>query len=355
MTLKYIKDLDGLRTIAALMVIFAHFFTPHAFPDNPVLCKIAGFGNSGVSLFFVLSGFVITRILLSSIHSKDYFKSFYIRRILRIFPLYYFALLCYYYIPYLASAFNIHIGYEYPLNYTQIYFFTYLQNLAHTFNWEASGPSHFWSLAVEEHFYILWPALVYFFYKRSTQKLIYATYAIIIIPIFIRFIMLHHNYGIDHFTFTRIDQLSMGCLLAIFEKEGKLQKSYQKLYYIILFLGSALFVYCIFASELHTDTFKHTALGAIYFSVMALVIIYSPNNKTIFKFLNFSIVQYLGRISYGIYVWHLIVLTTIIKFYKTPWAILNLLLVIVITVIVASLSYYLLEKPFLKLKRFFPY
>ncbi|MFT3750077.1 MAG: acyltransferase [Agriterribacter sp.] len=110
MTLNYIKDLDGLRAIAAFMVIFAHFFSSSIFQDYPIISKIAGLGNSGVSLFFVLSGFVITRILLASINSKTYFKSFYIRRVLRIFPLYYFALLCYYYFPYLALNFNLHIG-----------------------------------------------------------------------------------------------------------------------------------------------------------------------------------------------------------------------------------------------------
>ncbi|MCC6289119.1 MAG: acyltransferase [Chitinophagaceae bacterium] len=355
MTLNYIKDLDGLRAIAAFMVIFAHFFNSQNFHNYPLIYKIAGLGNSGVSLFFVLSGFVITRILLASLNSKTYFKSFYTRRILRIFPLYYFALLCYYYLPYLALNFNLHIGHQYPLGYTQVYFFTYLQNIATTFSWQSSGPSHFWSLAVEEHFYIIWPAIIYLFYKVSIHKLIYVIYVIIALPVIIRGFMLYHNYNVEYFTLTRMDQLAMGSLLAIFEKEGKLHKRYQKFYYLAFLSGISLFVCCFFANDFFRDSFKHTAMGIIYFSAIALVIINSPGSNFFSRFLNFRIVQYLGTISYGIYVWHLLILTTITRYYRTQWFLLDLLLGILITIFIASLSYYLLEKPFLKLKRFFPY
>src|SRR5690606_12464139 len=104
MKLDYFKSLNGLRTIAASMVIVAHFFTPENSFKSALFYKIAKFGNSGVSLFFVLSGFVITRILLNSVNSNRYFKAFYIRRTIRIFPLYYLALICYYYLPHLLSS-----------------------------------------------------------------------------------------------------------------------------------------------------------------------------------------------------------------------------------------------------------
>jgi len=355
MRLSYFKGLDGLRAIAAFMVICAHFFNAKDFAGHPIIVKAATFGNSGVSLFFVLSGFVITRILMASVESNSYFKAFYARRILRIFPLYYFSLLCYYYLPYLAANFNVHIGPQYTLGFEQIYHFTYIQNFAKTFNWDFSGPSHFWSLAVEEHFYLIWPAVVYFVHSVSMKKFLYVTYAMIIIPIIIRLCMLSNNYNTDYFTLTRVDQLAMGSLLAIFERRGSLNINHKKFYYTTLIAGITLFIACSFFSDVYKDTFKHTALGAVYFAIIALVIIFSSHSKNPFKFLNSGVIQYLGTISYGIYIWHLIAIVTIVKYYKTPWVILDFILGIAVTIVVASISYYVLEKPFLKLKRFFPY
>ncbi len=150
MKLIYYKNLDGIRAIAALMVMFFHFFASIKIntPTLSVLLKLSIFGQTGVTLFFVLSGFLITRILISTKHNTDYFKNFYLRRTLRIFPLYYLFLLIYYYI--YPLIFNT--GFT-PIK-DQLYFYAYIQNFAETFHWTANGPNHFWSLAVEEHFYL---------------------------------------------------------------------------------------------------------------------------------------------------------------------------------------------------------
>src|SRR5689334_3773086 len=92
MNLRYHKELDGVRAIAAFMVIFFHFWHEGEFNLSPLLTRISNFGRTGVSLFFVLSGFLITRILIATKESPGYFSSFYIRRSLRIFPLYYLFL-----------------------------------------------------------------------------------------------------------------------------------------------------------------------------------------------------------------------------------------------------------------------
>ena len=155
--ISYIKELDGIRAIAAWMVMFLHFFqmlninTGIFFYIN----KVAIFGGTGVSLFFVLSGFLITRILISSKLKKNYFKNFYIRRSLRIFPLYFLFLLFYY------VAYPLVLNEKFVSFHNQIYYWVYLQNFALTFNWTSVGPLHLWSLAVEEHFYLIWPLLVY--------------------------------------------------------------------------------------------------------------------------------------------------------------------------------------------------
>ena len=107
MKLKHFKELDGVRAIAALMVMFFHFFQ-NLDTQNVILIsvkKYAIFGQTGVSLFFVLSGFLITRILLNTKHSESYFKNFYIRRALRIFPLYYLFLIIFYFlIPFFENS-----------------------------------------------------------------------------------------------------------------------------------------------------------------------------------------------------------------------------------------------------------
>lgn len=308
------------------------------------------FGNSGVSLFFVLSGFVITRILLESVNSNTYFRTFYVRRVLRIFPLYYFALICYYYLPYLLNDL-----FHYPPSFSlHIYYYTYLQNFARTFQWESAGPLHFWSLAVEEHFYLLWPAIVYVAYRFKKESLLYISGLLIFLSLALRFYMLSKDYTIDFFTFTRLDQLVLGGILAILERENLLKLQYKNIYITSFVVGAVFFMVCILLNGFYQDLFKHDALGLLYFGAIALCIIYE-NKGMITRFLKLPLIQYLGTISYGIYVWHAIALNIVDQYFITHRILLDFVLVILLTVIIASVSYWILEKPFLKLKRFFSY
>ena len=151
--------------------MFFHFFQPYLNSDKSGflyrIAKIAIFGQTGVTLFFVLSGFLITRILLSTKNQDNYFSAFYARRALRIFPLYYLFLAIYFFInPFIHGEQII------PAS-KQWYYWVYLQNFALTFNWDSAGPMHYWSLGVEEHFYLFWPVLVYFVDTKHISKVIY--------------------------------------------------------------------------------------------------------------------------------------------------------------------------------------
>jgi len=355
MKLPYIKPLDGLRTIAVVMVIVSHFFSIDSFPDGfKWLHRATQFGSSGVSLFFVLSGFVITRILLQSVQNEHYFKSFYMRRVLRIFPLYYFALFFYYALPYLASLVNLHIGIQYPIGLNVVYFATYLQNIAMTFNWNDAGPVHFWSLSVEEHFYLVWPAVVFFVYPSSPKKLTYLILILIATTFILRLFMLKHGYNIDYFTPVRVDQLLLGSFLAILERKGFLIRQFRKYYLLALFTGIAFLIFCIFQNDFYVDLYKHNALGLTFLGLIALTIVYAERSW-LSSFLNLSFMQYIGKISYGMYVWHPLVLVTINKFYPTHSVLLNFVLVLAVTTAVSALSFKFLEMPFLKLKKHFAY
>src|SRR5688572_1813273 len=166
----YYPSLDVLRGIAITIVFFYHTF--HFIP-------IFGFGWMGVDLFFVLSGFLITDLLLVTPKNGNYFRNFYMRRFLRIFPLYYLVLFVFFFLsPNFFSPQNMHEFDFYHQN--QFWFWTQLQNWF--FVSKGLGPlpyvTHLWSLAIEEQFYLIWPVLL--FLVKDLKKLRMITIIVII-------------------------------------------------------------------------------------------------------------------------------------------------------------------------------
>src|SRR5688572_17459077 len=161
----FIKPFEGLRGIAILLVLIYHLF-----PYIP----IAGIGWTGVDLFFVLSGFLITRILLETKNKPKYFQRFYTKRALRIFPLYYlFIIVC------------VIINHLIPLNGLKLLPENILYVLTYTLNFQfydinglvpGFAMNHFWSLAIEEHFYLIWPLMVWLMNKRLLLPLSFALF-----------------------------------------------------------------------------------------------------------------------------------------------------------------------------------
>jgi peptidoglycan/LPS O-acetylase OafA/YrhL len=207
---RHIPVLDGVRGMAIFMVLLFHFWQSlgayHFSPRVARILTLASIGQKGVDLFFVLSGFLITGILLRTKGSPHYFKNFYIRRGLRIFPLYFAVVFgcliagCWFSLPQLQW------------HNTWWYLF-YLQNFGSTF-WGLSNRwlGHFWSLAVEEHYYLLWPLVVLLFNRR---KLVVISLSLIIGAILMRIICLTAGLDVFSFTLCRMDTLAFGSLLAI--------------------------------------------------------------------------------------------------------------------------------------------
>ncbi len=350
LNLGYIKNLDALRAFAALGVIFAHAYSIDVLPQFPIFGKISYLGNFGVSLFFVLSGFVITRILIHTHNEPSYFRAFYMRRLLRIFPLYYIGLLAYYFIPFFLGTESSITPFK-----EQLIFYTYLQNFSRTFDWNASGPGHYWSLAVEEHFYLLWPAVVYLCLKFRSNSLTLLRVSIIIILAVhaLRVFMLEKDFNINVFTLTRLDQLVYGGIIAVAENRGIIVRKNLWLFISVALAGLLLIIMLESGSFLMKEAFKYTSFG-IFFSGLICTVIVIPDCNVFSKMLQNKWLVYLGKISYGLYVWHVLAMM-LVTYYFHGYPAIHFLLVIAATILIAGLSYRWLEQPFLKLKSKFEY
>jgi len=362
-TQKEILSLNGLRGIAILLVLLYHNFA---------YFQITYFGWVGVDLFFVLSGFLITRILLSAKESDHYFKNFYIRRALRIFPLYYLSILIFLFIEHAlplpaTMSFSNHL--DFYLSYFQnlLYFQKSDQPLGH------SILNHLWSLSVEEHFYILWPWFVFYL----TEKQLVRTGVIIIIASkLLSLILLKQGMSwvtVYTFSFVRFETLMMGALLAILiSYRVNLIEKYTKWIFalsgilILAFLGYYIAVTrslsilnpdeCVFMSQ----SFILTTIALFFSSVLVFAL---ADNK-FEKLLSSNTLIFLGKYSYGIYIFHYPIYYIAIYYFHRYTAsslsfdwlteILISLACSCLALCVAYISYNYYEKYFLSLKSKFP-
>lgn len=335
----YIKQLDGLRALAVISVMLFHLGVP-----------FFSAGWLGVPMFFVLSGFLITGILINNKEKTHRFKNFYIRRSLRIFPLYYFYILVVFlFCAYLGVA-DTNPWWWY-LTYTQNYFYS-LNNFRYVSGQELG---HTWSLAVEEQFYLLWPVVV----------LLCSRYVSVIIAITLCFASISTRYYLTTYTnivafaplFSSMDMLLVGGLLAYSSTNYKAFKWLS----IIMFSVGALWTFMIIKYDMFVFGWHHGITGpnqSFYISTTLLfagIIGMVSSGKIKASILNIRPINYLGKISYGLYMWHPFVNIVVdVVLYRGYFNYINGNLVIatklILTVIVASLSFHILERPFLKLK-----
>lgn len=349
MKLSYHSNLDGLRGIAAIMVVVFHFYSyPNGYYSGEIFYrKMTEFGQHGVSLFFVLSGFVITRILIQSKKERYYFSSFFIRRILRIAPLYYLFLFVWFYV----LPFVIH----YPVGpvVKQLPYYFYLQNIFSTWRIPLDGPPHFWSLAVEEHFYLLWPVVVYYTPTKNLGRLIIAA---VLFSFVVKYVMIRQQLSIHDFTLTRIDQILLGGSLALLERKGFFKTQSLGSFVVIapMIFSASVIIFALgdqfpFVKEL----FKYFLLGISFASLLVIVLSLRPDS-VVNRFLTTPVLQYLGKISYGIYVWHVIPLIFLQHFLVTGMMALDMAVVMLLTVVMAHFSYFYFEMVFIRLKGAIP-
>ena len=363
-------DIDGLRGLAIIGVFAAHLFSGlaenHSIPLVGFLLQSVSFGWAGVDLFFVISGFLISSILMDMKNESSRWKKFYLRRMYRIFPLYYLALA----VIAVAALVGIFPSEKWDkLAPAYPYFLTYTNNFLIVAN-EGNyfpGLSHFWTLAIEEQFYLLWPAIIFLLPIRAVLYICYSS----IVVCFIFRLGLSYGYlessawphALHVLMPFRADSLCTGCLVAIMIRDTKCMLVSEKFKKAFLALGVAagiatVGILCVFWGSVglpnyYLFSFNTITFGATIYYVRAVDI---PN--FIKKPLCLAPLRLIGFYSYGIYVWHAIINNLMGRRQSSrEWfdsAILSQLsyisVVIALTILATFLSWRLFEKPFLKLR-----
>ena len=336
--IKYRSDIDGLRAVAIISVIIFHF------------CNLLPSGYIGVDIFFVISGFLITKIILQEQGAGHFsFVNFYSRRILRIFPALFLMLSVSFAFAALVLNTKDMIWFSRSLHYSslQISNFFFQRTVNYFDANEGFEPLvHTWSLAVEEQFYLLMPAIVIFLlrFKNKKNASFYGIIALSLISLIVSQILVLTNQKIAFYSLlSRFWELGIGCLLAF----DKIKISSDKANNSLSLFGLVLILFSAFA--LNYSYFP--GLLAIFpcFGA-ALIILTGRNNKTFAaKLLSNELFVFIGKISYSLYLWHLPLLTLYKKYQgNSDLNLIENFFLITVLIIISILSWKFVELPFRK-------
>jgi len=293
-------ELDSVRGIAILGVVFLHgFYWPysslHFNRPAHIFIQLTQPGWTGVNLFFVLSGFLITGILLDSVGRTNYYKRFYMRRVLRILPAYYAVLIL---LLILRRSSLAYFGLS----------FVYLSNVTNLFGVpQFYGP--LWSLAVEEHYYLFWPAIVR---RLSSRGLALSALGVCVLVPLVRAVSFSLGFtrNLGTYTWCVADGLAAGSLLAIILRTSITRQNIRRL--CASLLGLTLILATV-ASPLGILT-RNRLLGAAFqYSLInlgcsgALLLVLLLGTSSWARFVNWSWLRFFGYISYGLYLIHLLI------------------------------------------------
>ncbi len=371
----HLPALDGLRGAAVLAVMFFHFHLAvedqYIFSGFPAALARAGW--CGVDLFFVLSGFLITGILLEAKDSPRYFRNFYARRALRIFPLYYAMLAAVFLLAPLlrflvTPKFETLADHQAPL-------WLYYSNLAVAWNGrfffqaEWVELNHFWSLAIEEQFYLIWPAVVLLCGRRALLAVC------LTLPAAAFTLRAALGWNGDHqclvyvLTLCRWDGLAIGGLLALASRTSGWRERLMRPASIVA-VASFLGLISMAARENGLPWYKPAvqvfgySLLAVFFGAVLFLAVHSRPNGRLIRLWTHPALRFFGKYSYGLYVAHpniVKLLERILSAEKLArWsgapalgALLFMALALALSIAAALISWHLYEKHFLKLKILF--
>jgi peptidoglycan/LPS O-acetylase OafA/YrhL len=355
--IKHIHGFDGLRAFSILFVLITHLGVFDMLPDYPYVREriwLLFSGTTGVNIFFTISGFLITLLLLAEHKAKGriQFKNFFIRRFLRLLP----PLL----VLYLALVVLMLTGII-PTDYlamgiSAFYMYNFVPSWHYT---EELG--HTWSLGVEEQYYLIWPYLLSWFHRKSGIKIIIGV--IVLLSIATIYFFSDYNkimqlggkiqkiaqyFKINRWIIPAVSTIIIGSTgaLYVFKKPDVIRAAFERKR-IILFISILIIFSCLYIPRFLLPIFA--IIQAI--GVCGLLIwIYFNQDSTVSKILSFKPLSYIGKISYGLYVYQGLFLRTGPGgewfFQKFPNN-------VILTVATAILSYHLLEKQVLKWKNRF--
>lgn len=360
----YLPRLDGLRGVAIALVL-VHSLTLLNQVDSVtsrLVHSLFAFGWVGVQLFFVLSGFLITGILVDTKHRPHYFKNFYIRRALRIFPLYYATLI----VAFVALPAIGHMPQVYQGDAQhQARLWLYLTN------WHTDigiGFSHYWSLALEEQFYLIWPLVIY---STNPKSLLKICLAISLAGVLVRYWMRTHGFpeeAVYIATPSRMDALTAGSAAAVLIRMPAVYDWIKQRIALLKAIALALGVLAITLTGSYGSSVKGQVFGygvlALFFALTVLIAatldreqMPSPHQKSV---LGWKPLRVLGKYSYGMYVFqrqiHVFIGIPFITAYASTSLAINVFYVItasLLTLGLAVLSYHFFELPFLRIKNKF--
>ena len=335
-------QLDAVRGIAIILVMLHNI--GEKYPSFHLQYLFSN-GWMGVDLFFVLSGFLITGILVDTKQSKGYFKNFYIRRCLRIWPLYYSLMFFMFVLLPALRPSEAHSIFEksspwwaFPL---------FLQNFLLPISTNAAGPLGVtWSLAIEEQFYVVWPVVVRFCSRAQLQLLAIAE---LCISPALRFYLSLHDVHLYTNVFCRLDGLMAGALLAlVVRSETFVPSRFIPLAWSSFFIAAPL---AFAAQTLHAEwiVFSLTAVASTALVYLSLF----SSQKWMHAIFKDKFMVYTGTISYGLYLLHKIPIGLVESFRLYRYLLLAPLITTFVAYVLAALSWNFLEKPFLRLKRHF--
>jgi peptidoglycan/LPS O-acetylase OafA/YrhL len=368
-----IPELDGVRGLAVLLVLMVHII-----PYNPVLVDLpfpelihalSHMGWIGVDVFFVLSGFLITSILLQTRDGDGYYRNFYARRALRIFPLYYLTITIVFIVVIIFSP-----DQKNEVLYNLPWYYLYVSNWGFSFLYleDPFAIGLAWSLAIEEQFYLVWPLIVH---RLNSRKLVLLSLILIISSLFVRIVLpqLYISPTIDygelfyHATFTRLDSLILGALIAMMYQ----LEFWKKLLGILAtptFIISLFAIYYLVSINPISPLWDNPPMYIYGFTFIALaagglivMLTTYPEESLLRKLFRIRLLSFFGKYSYAIYLFHRIPILFLDRYFNENailgyqgWLLFNVL-ALLIPVIMAVISWEVFENPILKFKKYFEY
>lgn len=385
---KHMPGLDGIRGLAVVLILFCHCMqrpyllsnsidTVYSSHIDKLILMAARFSWSGVDLFFVLSGFLITGILYDAKGRDRFFTNFYARRTVRIFPLYYVFLIIFLVIwPHLPAALNYNFG---SINNGKIWYWFYLSNYPQGVVEQAGHPTDYivhvsWSLAIEEQFYLFWPLLVYLFRREAMLKI---CVGIFFGSLLLRGMSLTQGWYLDamNWTPTRLDGLATGAAIALIARGPrgvgvlvKPAKFIGPIAAILFWMMTLLMAHMGYHRGIGQSpgyVLCGTSLLSLMFGSLLLWAAISEKGTIGHRIFNNAILQSFGKYSYGVYLLHLPILILVADYLFRPdmlklgnTTLPGLIVFFAITwglsLLAAVISWNVLEKHCLKLKAFFP-